>query len=345
MACVTKFHLLALILLIVLEWRHGADGKSEVPCFFIFGDSLVDSGNNNNLENKGKVNYLPYGMDFPDGPTGRFTNGRTMADVLGELLGFKNFIKSFPTAKGSQILEGVNYGSGYAGIRDETGTHVGALVSLSKQIEHHRVTISRIHQILGKNDSNYLNQCLYLSMIGNNDYISNYYLPNYYNTSRQYTVKQYANVLAEEYARNLKTLHDLGARKLAVIGVSPIGCTPNATAFYDTNGSLCVKPMNEAAILLNDLLKLLVQDLNKKLIGANFMYLEIYEIIWKFVNAPGTRGLIKGCCEVNNYGLCIPSKTPCLHRNLALFWDSFHPTEFVNLVTGTKSYNTLRTIL
>uniref|UniRef100_A0A6N2KU72 GDSL esterase/lipase n=1 Tax=Salix viminalis TaxID=40686 RepID=A0A6N2KU72_SALVM len=94
------------------------------------------------------------------------------------------------------------------------------------------------------------------------------------------------------------------------------------------------------------------------------MYLEIYEIIWNFVNAPGkkklfykfylymidlcllsTRGLIKGCCEVNDNGLCIPSKTPCLHRNLALFWDSFHPTEFVNLVTGKKSYYTLRTIL
>ncbi|KAF9672497.1 hypothetical protein SADUNF_Sadunf11G0048400 [Salix dunnii] len=265
MAYGTKFYLLALVLLIVLELRHSVDGKSDVPCFFIFGDSLVDSGNNNNLENKGKVNYLPYGMDFPDGPTGRFTNGRTMADVLGELLGFKSFIKSFPTAKGSQILEGVNYGSGYAGIRDETGTHV--------------------------------------------------------------------------------TLHDLGARKMAVIGVSPIGCTPNATTFYDTNGSLCVKPMNEAVILLNELLKLLVQDLNKKLIGANFMYLEIYEIIWKFVNAPGTGGLIKSCCEVNDYGLCIRSKTPCLNRNLALFWDSFHPTEFVNLFTGTKSYSALQKIL
>ncbi|KAJ6333320.1 hypothetical protein OIU77_009229, partial [Salix suchowensis] len=282
-----KLQWIVLALFMVLsKWQHCAAGDQLVPCYFIFGDSLADNGNNNNLQTLAKVDYAPYGVDFSNGPTGRFCNGRTIVDIIGELLGFKNFIKSFPTAKGSQILEGVNYGSGYAGIRDETGTHVGALVSLSKQIEHHRVTISRIHQILGKNDSNYLNQCLYLSMIGNNDYISNYYLPNYYNTSRQYTVKQYANVLAEEYAQNLKTLHDLGARKLAVIGVSPIGCTPNATAFYDTNGSLCVKPMNEAAILLNDHLKLLVQDLNKKLIGANFMYLEIYEIIWKFVNAP-----------------------------------------------------------
>ncbi|KAB5534243.1 hypothetical protein DKX38_017329 [Salix brachista] len=246
MACVTKFHLPALVLLIVLESRHGVDGKSKVPCFFFFGDSLVDSGNNNHLENKGKVNYLQYGMDFL---------------VVQQ----EAFIKSFPITKGSQILEGVNYGSEYVGIQDETGTHM--------------------------------------------------------------------------------TLHDLGARKLVVIGVAPIGCTPNATAFYDTNDSLCVKPMNEVVILLNDLLKLLVQDLNKKLISANFMSLEIYEIIWKFVNALGTRGLIKSCCEVNNHGLCNPSKTPCLNRNLALFLDFLHPSEFLNFVTGTISYNALMTIL
>ncbi|KAL9346442.1 hypothetical protein Peur_061295 [Populus x canadensis] len=345
MASVNILYLLALVLMIVLKSIHDVDGKSEVPCFFIFGDSLVDNGNNNHLKNKGKVNYLPYGIDFPDGPTGRFNNGRTVPDVLGELMGFKSFIKSFPTAKGSQILEGVNYGSGYAGIRDETGKHMGVLVSFNKQIQHHQVTMSRIHHILGTNHSNYLNQCLYLSMIGNNDYINNYFLPKYYNSSRHYTPKQYATVLVEEYARHLKTLHDFGARKLAIVGVAPIGCTPNATAYYGTNGSLCVKKLNKAAILFNELLKLRVQDLNNKLIGTNFIYLEIYEIIWKYVNAPGTRGIIKSCCQVNDYGLCIPSKLPCLNRNLALFWDSFHPSEFLNLITGTISYNALRTIL
>lgn len=55
----------------------------QVPCFFIFGDSLVDSGNNNYLPTLAKVNYLPYGVDFPIGATGRFCNGRTSVDILG----------------------------------------------------------------------------------------------------------------------------------------------------------------------------------------------------------------------------------------------------------------------
>lgn len=60
-----------------------ANAKPQVPCYFIFGDSLVDNGNNNDLETSAKTNHVPYGIDFPDGPTGRFSNGRTMADFLG----------------------------------------------------------------------------------------------------------------------------------------------------------------------------------------------------------------------------------------------------------------------
>ncbi|KAK1371862.1 hypothetical protein POM88_037954 [Heracleum sosnowskyi] len=37
---------------------------------FVFGDSLVDNGNNNFLETVIKADYLPYGMDFPNGPSG-----------------------------------------------------------------------------------------------------------------------------------------------------------------------------------------------------------------------------------------------------------------------------------
>ena len=56
---------------------------SQVPCFFIFGDSLVDNGNNNGLITLARANYRPYGIDFPQGTSGRFTNGRTFVDALG----------------------------------------------------------------------------------------------------------------------------------------------------------------------------------------------------------------------------------------------------------------------
>lgn len=71
------------------------EGEPQVPCYFIFGDSLVDNGNNNNLSTAAKANYPPYGIDFPDGPTGRFTNGRNIADFLGHLFLSFNYIYIF----------------------------------------------------------------------------------------------------------------------------------------------------------------------------------------------------------------------------------------------------------
>lgn len=54
-----------------------------VPAMFSFGDSLIDVGNNNFLSSIAKANYYPYGIDFRGGPSGRFTNGRTVVDMLG----------------------------------------------------------------------------------------------------------------------------------------------------------------------------------------------------------------------------------------------------------------------
>ncbi len=57
--------------------------QPQVPCFFIFGDSLVDNGNNNGMLTLAIANYRPFRIDFPEGTTGRFTNSRTYVDALG----------------------------------------------------------------------------------------------------------------------------------------------------------------------------------------------------------------------------------------------------------------------
>lgn len=65
--------------------QHCVVGEPQVPCLFIFGDSLSDSGNNNQLPTSAKSNYNPYGIDFQIGPTGRFTNGRTEIDIISNI--------------------------------------------------------------------------------------------------------------------------------------------------------------------------------------------------------------------------------------------------------------------
>lgn len=55
----------------------------QFSAMFVFGDSLIDPGNNNYLNSLAKANYVPYGVDFSEGPSGRFSNGKTIIDYLG----------------------------------------------------------------------------------------------------------------------------------------------------------------------------------------------------------------------------------------------------------------------
>ncbi|EYU22754.1 hypothetical protein MIMGU_mgv1a017903mg [Erythranthe guttata] len=94
--------------------------RALVPAMFVFGDSLIDNGNNNDLPSFAKANYFPYGIDFKAGPTGRFSNGYTMVDTIAELLGLP-LLPAFSEASGEQMRYGVNYASAAAGILDNTG--------------------------------------------------------------------------------------------------------------------------------------------------------------------------------------------------------------------------------
>lgn len=60
--------------------------NNSIPAAFVFGDSTVDSGNNDFIMTPFKSNFPPYGKDFQNHiATGRFTNGRLVTDFLGEL--------------------------------------------------------------------------------------------------------------------------------------------------------------------------------------------------------------------------------------------------------------------
>lgn len=56
-----------------------------VPAAYMFGDSLIDVGNNNYMGTIIKANFPYNGHDYPGGKaTGRFSNGKNSADLLGK---------------------------------------------------------------------------------------------------------------------------------------------------------------------------------------------------------------------------------------------------------------------
>lgn len=57
--------------------------EARPRAFFVFGDSLVDNGNNNYLHTNARADSPPYGIDYPTHrPTGRFSNGFNIADLI-----------------------------------------------------------------------------------------------------------------------------------------------------------------------------------------------------------------------------------------------------------------------
>lgn len=74
-----------MVYLVIIMMRMIVVSKAEFTAMFAFGDSLTDPGNNNYLNSLAKANYVPYGVDFYQGPSGRFSNGRTIIDYLGTL--------------------------------------------------------------------------------------------------------------------------------------------------------------------------------------------------------------------------------------------------------------------
>jgi hypothetical protein len=73
----------AALLLLVLTATSGF-----VPAVIVFGDSTVDTGNNNQIPTPLRADFPPYGRDMPGGPraTGRFGNGRLPPDLISEAL-------------------------------------------------------------------------------------------------------------------------------------------------------------------------------------------------------------------------------------------------------------------
>ncbi|KAJ0682398.1 putative triacylglycerol lipase [Helianthus annuus] len=322
-------------------------GKPQVPCYFIFGDSLVDNGNNNRLVTFAKATYLPHGIDFSSGPTGRFCNGRNFADFMAEHLGFTSHIPPFAFSNGSDILLGLNYASAAAGIRHETGRHLGDRITFNQQLQNHKLTVSSISDVLGGSDlaSIYLQKCFYHIGFGSNDYLNNYFITAVYETSSMFTVEEFTKVLIQQYRRQILKLYNYGARKVALHGLGPIGCTPYEMSRHSSNES-CVEYINTAVQLFNHYLKLLVDELNNnsRLQNAKFIYLNFYDMSMEVIQQPsafGFRVVKSACCGtgLNNGALtCLPFEVPCRNRNEYFFWDAYHSTEAANKIASRRTY-------
>ena len=90
------FFVSAFMILCSTEARVKLPRNETIPALIVFGDSIVDPGNNNNLSTLVKCNFVPYGRDLTGGsPTGRFSNGKIPSDFIGTYLPSYFYISSY----------------------------------------------------------------------------------------------------------------------------------------------------------------------------------------------------------------------------------------------------------
>lgn len=97
--------------------------RAKVPALIVFGDSTVDTGNNNFRPTILKSNFPPYGREFDGGrATGRFCNGRLPPDFVSEAFGLKPTVPAYldPAYNITDFATGFSFASSGSGYDDAT---------------------------------------------------------------------------------------------------------------------------------------------------------------------------------------------------------------------------------
>ncbi|KAJ9147262.1 hypothetical protein P3X46_029439 [Hevea brasiliensis] len=314
---------------------------------YVFGDSLTEVGNNKYLQySLARSDYPWYGIDFSGGQaTGRFTNGRTIGDIISAKLGIQSPPPYLSLSKNDDaLLDGVNYASGGAGILNDTGLYFIQRLSFDDQIDCFNKTKEVIKTKIGDAATNkHVNEALYFIGIGSNDYVNNFLQP-FLADGQQYTHDEFLELLISTLDQQLIRLYQLGARKAVFHGLGPLGCIPSQRV--KSKKGICLKRVNEWALEFNSRAQKLLNTLNQRLPSAKFLFADTYGDVLDLINNPTAYGFKvsnTSCCNVDTTvgGLCLPNSKLCKNRKEYVFWDAFHPSDAANQVLAEKFFSLL----
>ncbi|CAI9761956.1 unnamed protein product [Fraxinus pennsylvanica] len=323
---------LLIILLLHFSLLISAINGHNVPSIYVFGDSIFDAGNNHYNKNcTAQADFPPYGSSFFHHPTGRFTNGRTVADFISQFIGFpfqKPFLEVQDEIKNGSIKgypsNGLNFASAGSGVLRATNLDSG-VTPIQVQLEQFR-TLAEDRHI----SKFVIQQSLFLLESGSNDIFA-YFDP--FGTSTL-TPDAYVRSMLMEVGKFIDQICKLGARRIAVFSLGPVGCVPARVLLPGTPVTKCYGKMNKMVKNYNKGLEGLVNGIAIKYPGAFGVFGEVYKTVQDFRANPrryGFANVTYACCGDGTLGGFLQcgkeGYTVCKNPNEYLFWDFFHPSE------------------
>ncbi|XP_031114635.1 GDSL esterase/lipase At5g55050 [Ipomoea triloba] len=322
----------------------------KVPAMYVFGDSLVDVGNNDHIDSIIRADFPHNGVDYPGRKaTGRFSNGNNSADFIAEKVGLPT-PPPYLSDKNNVFLKGVSFASGGAGILNSTNNGViSKALHLSDQVRlFSTVQQKLVNQLGAAAAKQQLSKSPFLILIGSNDLI------NYFNSDSKHPKttppQQFVDQMIATLKPYLQQLHGLGARKFVIPAVPAIGCMPLLRHQHPNKTGECLDGANYWANKYNQGLQSMLQSLKSSLNDFNYSYFDTYNYLLTIIQNPSTYGFKEvkaACCGLGRLNAeipCTPISIYCSNRSDYIFWDRYHPTEAAASVlasavfSGSKQY-------
>uniref|UniRef100_M4E248 Uncharacterized protein n=1 Tax=Brassica campestris TaxID=3711 RepID=M4E248_BRACM len=277
------------------------------PAILIFGDSTVDTGNNNYpLNTIFRATHFPYGIDLPNHKgSGRFSNGKLIPDILAANSGYDD--RTSLSTQSIPVLEQPNMFRSY---------------------------IARLTSIVGdKKSMEIINNALVIISAGSNDFILNFYtVPA---RRLEYPlISDYQDFILKRLEILVQEIYSLGCRNIMVVGLPPIGCIPvQMTAKFRNIFRFCIEQENIDSVLYNEKLQKVLPKIEASLSGSKILYANVYDPMLDMMQNPrkyGFKETKRGCCGTGHLEmtlLCNAVSPLCWNRSEFLFFDSIHPSE------------------
>ncbi|CAI0552796.1 unnamed protein product [Linum tenue] len=311
----------------------------------IFGDSTVDTGNNNYITTAVfKADHLPYGENFPsETPTGRFSDGRLIPDLIASRLAIKPAVPPYldPQLPAGELRTGVAFASSGSGY-DEQTPELTFSVSMGRQVEMFEEYVVRLRRDFGDDVAEEtVGGALILVSAGTNDFSDNYY--NLPTRRLQFNMSGYQDFLLQRVEKFVKDVYAAGGRTLFIAGLPPIGCLPiqmsAALQFLPLEARQCIQSQNADSRAYNEKLKTLLHRLEASLPDSVIAYADVFDPILDMVSQPQRYGFVeakRGCCGsglLEGAFLCTPLTPTCGDLSAKyVFFDSIHPSEAANKI-------------